>query len=131
MEVPLAVLADGANVSQEGKLNIFGVFNQLNLASFPVKYPHMTLVFQLQASPAEGGRSHQVVIHCMDEDGLKLFEATANLSVQMEDPAKSATINHLINLQMMEFQKDGDYSFNILVNNELKRSIPLAVKLTS
>lgn len=131
MEVPLAVLADAANVSQEGKLNIFGVFTQLNIASFPAKHPHMTLVFQLQAAPAECGRSHQVVIHCMAEDGQKLFEASISLPIQMEDPAKPVTINQIINLQMMEFRKDGDYSFNILVNNELKRSIPLAVKLTS
>ena len=78
MDIPLAVLADSANVSQEGKLNIFGIFDQLNIASFPVRHPHMTLVFQLTASPAEGGRSHQVVVHCMDEDGGKLFEATTS-----------------------------------------------------
>ena len=31
----------------------------------------------------------------------------------------------------MEFRKEGDYSFNILVNNELKRSVLLTVSLLS
>lgn len=28
MEVPVALLADYANVSQEGKLNVMGIFNR-------------------------------------------------------------------------------------------------------
>ena len=129
MEVPLAVLADSANVSQEGKLNIMGIFSQINAQSLPLRYPHMALVFALQAQVAEGGRKHQAVISCMDEDGGKLFEANATIEVTIQDPTKPATVNQIINFQLMEFRKEGDYSFNILVNNELKRSVTLTVKL--
>ena len=131
MQVPLAVLADSANVSQEGKLNIMGIFTQINAQSLPLKYPHMALVFTLEAQLPEAGRKHQAVIHCMDEDGKKLFEAQATIDVEIKDPTKPVTINQIINLQFMEFRKEGDYSFNILVNNELKRSIALAVSLVS
>ncbi len=129
MKVPLAVLADSANVSQEGKLNIMGIFTQINAQSLPLRYPHMTLVFTLEAQVPEGGRQHQAVINCMDEDGGKLFEANATIDVDIKDPGKPATINQIINFQMMEFRREGDYSFNILVNNELKRSVILTVKL--
>ena len=129
MEVPLAVLADSANVSQEGKLNIMGIFSQINAQSLPLQYPHMALVFSLVAQVPETGRTHQAVISCMDEDGGKLFEANATIEVNVEDPSRPATINQIINLQLMEFRKEGDYSFNILLNNELKRSVTLTVKL--
>ena len=65
----------------------------------------------------------------MDEDGGKLFEANATIEVDIQDPTKPATINQIFNLQLMEFRKEGDYSFNILLNNELKRSVTLTVKL--
>ena len=39
MQVPLAVLADSANVSQEGKLNIMGIFTQINAQSLPCDTP--------------------------------------------------------------------------------------------
>ena len=67
----------------------------------------------------------------MDEDGQKLFEAQATIDVEIKDPTKPASINQIINLQLMEFRKEGDYSFNILVNNELKRSVLLTVSLLS
>ena len=129
MEVPLAVLADSANVSQEGKLNIMGIFSQINAQSLPLRYPHMALALSLVAQVPEGGRKHQAVISCMDEDGSKLFEANATIDVEIKDPPNPATVNQIINLQLMEFHKEGDYSFNILINNELKRSVILAVKL--
>ncbi len=65
----------------------------------------------------------------MDEDGSKLFEASAKVEVDNKDPAKPAIINQIINLDLMEFRKEGDYSFYILLNNELQRSVPLSAKL--
>ncbi len=58
MEVPLAVLADSANVSREGKLNIMDIFSQLSGQSLPVRCPHIALVFALEAHAAERGREH-------------------------------------------------------------------------
>ena len=52
MDVTLALLADAANVSQDGKLNILGIFNGLGAAAFPATHPSMHLVLRFEASRA-------------------------------------------------------------------------------
>src|SRR6185436_5289009 len=48
VDVKLALLADGANATAEGKLNILGIFNALHAASFPCAHPHMCLVLRFE-----------------------------------------------------------------------------------
>ena len=45
------------------------IFSRINVQSLPLRYPHMALVFSLEAQVPERGRKHQAVIGCMDEDG--------------------------------------------------------------
>lgn len=44
MDVNLALLADYANVSQDGKLNIMGIFQEVNPPVLPFALPQMYLV---------------------------------------------------------------------------------------
>ena len=56
MKIPMALLADEANVSQEGKLNVLGVFDRIAAAGFPTVHPKMVFVFRVQAEYADAGR---------------------------------------------------------------------------
>ena len=87
MEISLALLADAANVSQQGKLNILGVFDQLRCSQFPCSHPTMVLVLQLHAGPAEYDEQKEIIIRLVDEDGRRLLEVKANLTVQRRAPA--------------------------------------------
>ena len=49
MHVSFALFADAANISQEGKLNILGVFDALQVAAVPAVHPRATLVVRLKA----------------------------------------------------------------------------------
>ena len=60
MKVNLALLADGANVSREGKLNILGIFDTIHAGKFPVVHAQMRLVVRLEASSAELGAKQMV-----------------------------------------------------------------------
>ena len=80
MEIKTAVLADTANVSQEGKLNITGIFNRIQSGSFPVTWPSMVLVVRLEAHSSEIG-SHKITIQVTDEDGGKLVTVQGNLDI--------------------------------------------------
>lgn len=55
MRVALGVLADYANVSADGKLNIMGVFQIVNVIQFPHVHAQMHLVLTLEADPSEAG----------------------------------------------------------------------------
>ena len=62
VEVTVAVLADYANVSQDGKLNIMGIFQEINPPALPFALPQMYLVLSLSAGPAEVGSVRNIRI---------------------------------------------------------------------
>jgi len=55
MHVSFALFADAANLSQEGKLNILGVFDALQVASLPAIHPRAHLVVHLKGSGVDVG----------------------------------------------------------------------------
>ena len=58
MQVKLALLADYANVTAEGKLNILGIFDRINVVGVPAVHPQMHFILRLEAHPAEWDRTH-------------------------------------------------------------------------
>lgn len=56
MYVSFALFADAANLSQEGKLNILGVFDALSISTLPAVHPRATLVVRLKADITDAGR---------------------------------------------------------------------------
>jgi len=59
MHVSFALFADAANLSQEGKLNILGVFDALQVAALPAVHPRAHLVLHIKGTGADVG-SHTV-----------------------------------------------------------------------
>ncbi|HKW86361.1 MAG TPA: hypothetical protein VJM82_04765 [Nitrospiraceae bacterium] len=127
MQVTLAVIADSANVSQEGKLNIMGIFDALYSETFPTIHPEMKLVVQLEAGVAEVGKVHQIEIQLMDEDGRKPFVVNGQVVVGEVKPGTVFKTNSILNIRGVKFEQPGDFVFNILLNGELKRQVPLKV----
>jgi hypothetical protein len=126
MLVKLAVLADYANVTSDGKLNILGIFDRMNVVNLPAVHPQMNLVLRLEAHPAEHGRAHPVEIRLHDPDGQTVFEVSGEIVPQGE-PGEAVSTNQILTLNNLQLNKTGGYTFVVLVNNDLKAEIPLAV----
>jgi len=127
MEVPLAVLADAANVSVEGKLNIFGIFNNISAGSFPALHPYMKLVIAFEADIAEADKLKDVEIQLKDSDGKDVLMIKGQFTVPKGVPGKTVRINHAFPLSGIVFPKADDYVFNILVNGDKKATVPFTV----
>lgn len=121
MKITLAVLADYANVSQDGKLNIMGIFDRVGVPSVPVRHPEMRLVLQMEAEPVELGREHLIEIRCMDQDGDDLFRIEANVTISKE--TKSLKSDHILDIRGLEFKKVGGHTFSVFINNDLKKQL--------
>src|SRR5437763_11876759 len=80
MHVSFAVFADAANLSQEGKLNILGVFDALQVASLPALHPRATLVVHLKGSPSDAG-THRVTLSWTSPGGSELWSSEGELGV--------------------------------------------------
>jgi hypothetical protein len=127
MKIPLAVLADYANVTAEGKLNIMGIFNTIFVTSdFPALHPQLQLVFQFLVSPAERGETKKIDIKLLDADGSVLLGIAAETRLPQDMPANQE-IPQIIGLNGLVFPKPGDYAFSILVNGEEKTTVAFHV----
>ena len=125
MEVSLGVLADAANVSQDGKLNILGIFNALGAATFPATHPSMNLVVCFEATRAEEGKTKKIEIQLADGDGQKLFTINTQLVVPPGTPGTPIRMNHILALNGIRFPKAGDYVFNVLIGDDQKAAVGL------
>jgi len=80
MYVSFALFADAANLSQEGKLNVLGVFDAVHVASLPAVHPRATIVVRLKGSSADVG-THAMTLRWINPRGSELWSSTADLAV--------------------------------------------------
>jgi len=113
MKIPLAVLADEANVSQEGKLNVLGIFDRITAATFPVVHPRMVFAFRVQMEYADAGRAFPVQVRLADADGETMFEAVGEITGPPVPPGEIAAINQVFSLVGVEFPREGLYRFTV------------------
>jgi hypothetical protein len=128
LEVTLAVLADYANVSHDGKLNIMGIFQEVNAPSLPYPLPQMYLVMSFSAGPAEFDTQRQIRIVLLRADGQQILNLEGQMQVpQPARPGSRAYINETIGLAGVTFDQAGDYGLSILVGGDEKATVPLHV----
>lgn len=128
MQVKLALLADYANVTADGKLNIMGIFDRITVTELPAMHPQMQFVLQLWAHPAERDRQHWVEIRLHDPDGQAVFELKGELTPRGGGPGQAVSGNQIITINNLTLAKTGEYNFVVFVDNDLKTEVPLMVE---
>ena len=89
MHVAFALFADAANLSQEGKLNILGVFDAVQVATMPTVHPRATLVLRLKGTNEGVAFDRRVWFsdtYVRTPDGWKYFFGQASLRLPDEAP---------------------------------------------
>jgi len=125
MDVKLALLADYSNISREGKLNILGVFDLIRARGFPAVHRSMQLIMMLEAESVEADTDKDIQVKLIDADGRKVFEIGAQMKLPSPRPGEMIKSNQMLNLNDIRFEKPGDYVFHIMINGDLKRSVPV------
>lgn len=127
MNVRLALLADYANVTTEGKLNILGIFDRISVAKVPAVHPLMQFVLRLEARPAEVDRKHSLEIRLHGPDGGTVFDIKGEMMLQGRGPGEPVYTNQIITLNNLQLPEIGGYNFVVFIDNDLKTEVPLAV----
>lgn len=123
----MALIADEANLSQEGKLNILGAFDRITAPSFPTIHPKMVFVVRIDASYGDGGKRTPIRVRLMDEDGGVLFEAGGELQAPVVQPGDIATTYQLFALAGVGFPGPGRFQFVVDLGENPPHETPLTV----
>ena len=130
MQLRFAVIADSANVSREGKVNISGIFGMVNSAKFPAGHAGAQLVLAFEAHANEAGEKHAARILFADADGTRLAEMTGEITIpEPGDPSEPIQLNLLLGMPVIPFPEPGSYAFDIFVDDRWVGSIPLTARL--
>lgn len=80
MYVSFAVFADAANLSQEGKLNVLGVFDALQVGGFPSVHPRTSFVVRLKGRADDTG-THTLGFRWLNPSHEELWSSSGELNV--------------------------------------------------
>lgn len=121
-----ALLADYANVTADGKLNVMGVFGRMATTRIPVTYPSLYLIARFEARVTEGTH-HTVQVALVDSDGQEIVPKLAPLPLYFEimgpgRPLRAQLVTEFANLRLPVL---GEYDFHIFVDGEYLESVPL------
>lgn len=126
MPVKIAALADYASISQEGKLNILGIFGQINASQAPCVHLQMAVVVQFEFQPEEAGR-HALGLQLLDEDGRLLLSIDGVGDVPNSPNAEPIVVNQIITLPPVTFPRFGQYEFKVILDGYPVATIPVRV----
>lgn len=129
MEVTLGLLADAANKSADGKLNILGIFDTIFAVSYPTSHPQCVLVIRYRSGPADRGQTKDLGVQFRDEDGGLVFELKSRFAIPEELPILTPSFDNVLLLGGLPLAKAGRYEFTVTVNGEPKCTIPVTAEL--
>jgi hypothetical protein len=127
MQLRIAALADYTNITDNGKLNILGIFSQIHASAVPAVHQQMQLVVQFAFDPIETGeKSIRIVLQ--DEDAKPLLTTEGKIYIQAPNSPDPVIVNQILILNNVSFPHFGNYEFVIEVDGEtLPAHIPVDV----
>ena len=127
MDVTFAVVADYANVSREGKLNVMGIFDRVFARQLPGRFPPMQLVIRLEADYAELDVDHGIRVQLSDPADETVFDIDGSFTPRGGRPGEKTSVNHVIQLGNVPLQRTGPHRVLVWVDGDLKREVPIYV----
>jgi hypothetical protein len=127
MHVTFALFADAANLSQEGKLNILGVFDALQVATLPAMHPRATLVVHLKGSVADAG-THRVSLQWLSPSGIELWSSDGELGVA-SPPSGVLDMDFPLIAQLdLPLDLAGGYVMRVGLDGTMHSEVPVQVR---
>jgi hypothetical protein len=130
MDKEFQAIADYANVTRENKLNIMGLFHDINVRKFPYTHPQMFLILSFTYGAAEFGTMKKMKTVLLDQDGKQLFALEGTLAIPKSVPGARGRLFQIVVINQLKFEAPGSYCFSVMANDEEKATVPLRVNQT-
>jgi hypothetical protein len=127
VQVSFALFADSANLSQEGKLNILGVFDALQVATLPTVHPRAHLVLRIKGERSDVG-SHTVTLRWISPSGVELWSSNGELNIGTPPAGVQSMDLPLIATIDLPLDTAGAYTMGIAVDDATRAEVPVHVR---
>ncbi len=131
MKVLFGFLADAANQTADGKLNVLGVFATIGAPSFPATRPLAHVVIRIELSSPELGGTYPIKLIQLDEDGVEVSRLEADFTPH-SNPNAAPTLNShadLIFQVQIPLPRAGAYNFSVMLQGEERARVPFSAVL--
>lgn len=127
MRLLFFLAADYANHTGDGKLNVMGIFNEINAKSFPALHPSMFIVIRFSPELGEVGEKRDLTLLLHDPDGKELINMSLPIRIPKAERGMHGSANAVIELKGVLFKSPGPHRFIALIDNDQKGLLPLRV----
>lgn len=126
MNVELALLADYAAVTNEGKLVAAGIFDLLAPPTLPWHHPTMFVALRVHFHPGEDG-AHKIKLRLVNPDGAEIVTLDADTHVGAGDPVEGFHLQLVLSLNNIPFKVTGRHAFDVFLDGRYEHTVPLRV----
>jgi hypothetical protein len=127
MNVSFALFADAANLSQEGKLNILGVFDAVQVGTTPTVHPRAHLVVRLKGTYQDAG-THSLTLRWINPRGSELWSSTGEIEVTAPPPTVVEMDVPIIASIDLPLDQPGTFAMEIVLDNQSQARLDLQVR---
>lgn len=118
MELLLGLVCDDARTTDEGKLDVQGIFNDLFAPGFPAKQERMVLVLAIEWDRRDQGR-FQFRVDLKGPDGRPSLTVDGHTEVDRRPPERPPARTRLVMpLEDVIFPEPGKYRFEVRMKGE-------------
>jgi len=126
MHISFAVFADAANLSQEGKLNILGVFDALQVAMLPTIHPRTHFVVRLKANGDDTGQ-HKLTFRWLSPYDEELWSSSGEMTVAPSPNPVFEVDLPIIAVVDLPLNATGQYTMQVTLDGEVTATARLLV----
>jgi hypothetical protein len=126
MHISFAVFADAANLSQEGKLNILGVFDAVQVAGLPTIHPRTHFVVRLKANGEDTGQ-HKLSFRWLSPYEEELWSSTGEMTVAPSPNPMFEVDLPIIAVVDLPLNVTGQYTMQVTLDGKVTATARLLV----
>ena len=130
MKINYSHLCEKAFLSQNGNLNVIGIFENVAAQQFPISFPQLCVVTSLEGELGDHSQTIRIINRGSGEEVMKPIQVNMNIKPNDQQPdLPPGNLRILGDINNLTIPREGEYEVQILVDGEQAYAIPFkAVK---
>ncbi len=119
------LVCDYASFSEGGKLNILGIFKNINAVSIPFTHPQLFIVVNI--SVEKEGKYKEMIKLVRKKDNVEIMKPLEFDLFPKSISEKKIELGVVGQMTNIKFEKSGEYVFKIFLNNDFLGEVPFYI----